>query len=101
MNTLDYAIILDFQRCKMFNDCDVMDEKQQALLNDMTDKAYSLITENDFMAMLSENEENTFYTDVKNYVEKVLEENCLSFFDERCYSYLIDGVFSMLEYMSF
>ena len=77
MNTLDYAIILDFQRCKMFNECDVMDEKQQDLLNDMTDKAYSLITKNDFMAMLSEDEENTFYTDVKNYVEKVLKENCL------------------------
>lgn len=44
MNTLDYAIILDFQRCKMMNDCEEMDEKQQDLLNNMTDKAYSLIT---------------------------------------------------------
>lgn len=95
MNTLDYAIILDFQRCKMFNECDVMDEKQQELLNDMTEKAYSLITCEDYEKMLTEND--SFYNDVKNYVMKVLKENCLSFFDNRCYGYLIDGVFDMLQ----
>ena len=75
MNTLDYAIILDFQRCKMFNECDVMDETQQDLLNDMTEKAYSLVTLEDYEKMLTG----------------------LSFYDKRCYGYLIDGVYDMLQ----
>lgn len=96
MNTLDYAIILDFQRTKMFNECDIMDEQQQDLLNDMTDKAYSLVTCEDYEKMLTE--DNSFYTDVKNKVMEVLKENNLSFFDNRCYDYLIEGVYSMLEH---
>ena len=97
MNTLDFAIILDFQRTKFMNDCEELNETQIDLINDMTDKAYSLITESDYKSMLSENEENSFYTDVKNKVNEVLKENNLSFFDNRCYSYLYDGVYDMLH----
>lgn len=99
MNTLHYAIILDFQRTKLLNDCEDLNNEQMQVLNDMTDKAYSLITETDYRNMLSENEENTFYTDVKNEVNKVLKEYNLSFFDNRCYSYLYDGVYDMLFHL--
>lgn len=97
MNTLDFAIITDFQRTKLINDSEELNDVQLDFINDITDKAYSLITKSDFNSMLSENEENTFYIDVKNRVMKVLEENNLSFFDNRCYGYLIDGVYSMLS----
>lgn len=96
MNTLHYAIILDFQRTKFMNECEELNETQFNLINDMTDKAYSLISKSDFKAMLSENEETSFYTDVKNTIDKVLKENGLSFSDKRCYSYLYDGVYDML-----
>ena len=96
MNTLDFAIITDFQRTKLINDSEELNGIQLDFINDMTDKAYSLITSTDFNSMLSENEENTLYTDIKNKVMKTLKENNLSFFDNRCYGYLIDGVYSML-----
>lgn len=53
------------------------------------------------MSMLSEDEENTFYSDVKNRVMKVLKENNLSFFDNRCYDCLIDGVYDCLNAVSY
>lgn len=99
MNTLHYAIILDFQRCKFMNECEELNEHQIDLLNDTTDKAYSLITKNDFNSMLSENEDISFYTDVKNTIDKVLKEYNLSFSDKRCYSYLYDGVYDILYHL--
>lgn len=98
MNTLDFAIITDFQRTKIINECEELNDGQLDILNDMTDKAYSLITSIDFNSMLSENEENTLYTDIKNKVMATLKENNLSFIDNRCYGYLVDGVYSMLEH---
>lgn len=96
MNTLHYAIILDFQRTKMFNECEIMNEEQEKLLNEVTDKAYSQVTLEDYEKMLHENENDGFYKIVKNEVMKVLKENNLSFTDNRCYGYLVDGVHDML-----
>lgn len=97
MNTLHYAIILDFQRTRFMNECEELNESQIELINDMTDKAYSLISETDFNSMLSDNEDTSLYTDVKNTIDKVLKEYNLSFYDKRCYYYLYDGVYDMLR----
>ena len=97
MNTLHYAIILDFQRTRFMNECEELNEKQFDLINDMTNKAYSLITEADYKAILSENENISLYTDIKNAIDKIMNENNLSFTDKRCYSYFYDGVYDMLH----
>ena len=95
MNTLDFAIISEYQLRKIKNEYEELSDKQLELLENMTDKAYSLITENDFNSILSENE--TLYHDVQNRIDEVFKKYNLSFFDNRNYEFFCDAVYSMLE----
>ena len=98
MNTFEFAVINEYNRVKLLNECEKLSEKQLDIINTCCDSAWAELSENDFKNILSENEENTLYTDIKNAVQNVLNEYNLSFSDSRCYYYLIDGLYELLEH---
>ena len=85
IKNIEVAIINEFIRCKYLNEGEA-NEKQIEILNAITDKSYSLITEQDIYEI----------DDISKVISETLKKYNLSFTDSRCYSYLNDAVYSMI-----
>ena len=96
MNNLHFAIISSFNCVKHFNELEELTEEQRDLLFDFECKAWSKVTEDDMQEFNFNGDYSPLYQDVKKEVLKVLQDNKLTFADNRCYGYLIDSVYAML-----
>ena len=94
MKNLHFAIIASYNCVKHFNELEELTEEQRDLLFDFECKAWSKVTEDDMQGF--KGDYSSLYQATKKEVLKVLQDNKLTFEDNRCYGYLIDSVYAML-----
>ena len=90
MKNLHFAIIASYNCVKHFNELEELTEEQRDLLFDFECKAWAKVTEDDM-------QEFNFKQAVKKEVLEVLQDNKLTFADRRCYDYLIDSVYDIMQ----
>ena len=91
MKNLHFAIIASYNCVKHFNELEELTEEQRDLLFDLECKAWSKVTEDDMQEF--KGDYSPLYQAVKKEVLEVLQNNKLTFEDNRCYGYLIDSVY--------
>ena len=96
MNNLHFAIICSFNCVKHLNELEELTEEQRDSLFDFECKAWSKVTEDDMQEFNFNGEYAPLYQAVKKEVLEVLQNNKLTFADNRCYGYLIDSVYAMM-----
>ena len=96
MNNLHFAIICSYNCVKHFNELEELTEEQRDLLFDLESKAWSKVTEDDMREFKFNGEYSSLYQAVKKEVLEVLQNNKLTFADNRCYGYLIDSVYAIM-----
>ena len=96
MNNLHFAIIESFNCVKHCNELEELTEEQRDLLFDFEGKAWAKVTEDDMREFNFSGEYSSLYQAIKKEVLKVLQNNKLTFEDNRCYGYLIDSVYAMM-----
>ena len=96
MNNLHFAIICSYNCVKHLNELEELTEEQRELLFDLECKAWSKVTEDDMQEFNFNGDYSPLYQAVKKEVLKVLQDNKLTFSDNRCYGYLIDSVYAMM-----
>ena len=96
MNNLHFAIICSYNCVKHFNELEELTEEQRDLLFDLECKAWDKVTEDDMQELNFNGDSSPLYQAVKTKVLEVLQDNKLTFTDNRCYGYLIDSVYAML-----
>ena len=97
MKNLHFAIICSFNCVKYLNEFEELTEEQRNLLFDLECNAWSKVTEDDMQDLNFNDDYSPLYQDVKKEVLKVLQDNKLTFEDNRCYGYLIDSVYDMMR----
>ena len=97
MNNLHFAIICSFNCVKSFNELEELTEEQRDLLFDFECKAWSKVTEDDKQEFNFNGDYSPLYQAVKKEVLKVLQDNKLTFADSRCYGYLVDSVYEIMQ----
>ena len=97
MKNLHFAIICSFNCVKYLNEFEELTEEQRNLLFDLECNAWSKVTEDDMQELNFNDDYSPLYQDVKKEVLKVLQDNKLTFEDNRCYGYLIDSVYDMMR----
>ena len=97
MNNLHFAIIASYNCVKHFNELEELTEEQRDLLFDLESKAWSKVTEDDMREFKFKGEYAPLYQTIKTKVLEVLQENKLTFTDNRCYGYLIDSVYEIMQ----
>ena len=95
MKNLHFAIICSYNCVKHFNELEELTEEQRDLLFDFESKAWAKVTEDDMQDF--KGEYSPLYQAVKKEVLKVLQNNKLTFEDNRCYGYLIDSVYEIMR----
>ena len=93
MKNLHFAIIASYNCVKHCNELEELTEEQRDLLFEFECNAWAKVTEDD----LHEFHFNGEYQDVKKEVLEVLQNNKLTFADSRCYGYLIDSVYEIMQ----
>ena len=99
MKNLHFAIIASFNCVKHFNELEELTEEQRDLLFDFERTAWSKVTEDDMQELNCSGEYSSLYQAVKTKILEVLQENKLTFTDNRCYGYLIDSVYAIIPTM--
>ena len=94
MNNLHFAIICSYNCVKQLNELEELTEEQRDLLFDLECNAWSKVTEDDMQDF--NGDYAPLYQAVKKEVLEVLQNNKLTFADNRCYGYLIDSVYAMM-----
>ena len=97
MKNLHFAIIASYNCVKHLNELEELTEEQRDLLFDFECKAWSKVTEDDMQELNYSGEYSTQYQAVKTKVLEVLQDNKLTFTDNRCYGYLIDSVYEIMS----
>ena len=97
MKNLHFAIISSFNCVKHFNELEELTEEQRDLLFDLECKAWSQVTEDDIQEFNFKGDYSSLYQAVKTKVLEVLQDNKLTFEDNRCYGYLIDSVYEIVR----
>ena len=97
MKNLHFAIIASFNCVKHLNELEELTEEQRDLLFDFECKAWSEVTEDDMHEFNFKGEYSSLYQAVKKEVLEVLQNNKLTFEDSRCYGYLIDSVYEIMQ----
>ena len=97
MKNLHFAIMVSYNCVKYFNESEELTEEQRDLLFDIECNAWAEVTEDDMQELNFNDDYSPLYQDVKKEVLKVLQDNKLTFEDNRCYDYLIDSVYDMLR----
>ena len=95
MKNLHFAIIASFNCVKHFNELEELTEEQRDLLFDFECEAWSKVTEDDMQGF--KGDYSPLYQAVKKEVLEVLQNNKLTFADNRCYDYLIDSVYEIMQ----
>ena len=96
MKNLHFAIICSYNCVKHLNELEELTEEQRDLLFDFECKAWSEVTEDDMQEFNFKGEYSSLYQAVKKEVLEVMQNNKLTFSDNRCYGYLIDSVYAMM-----
>ena len=96
MKNLHFAIICSYNCVKQLNELEELTEEQKDLLFDFECKAWSKVTEDDMQELNFNGEYAPLYQAVKKEVLEVLQNNKLTFTDNRCYGYLIDSVYAII-----
>ena len=95
MKNLHFAIMCSYNCVKHFNELEELTEEQRDLLFDFECKAWSKVTEDDMQDF--NGDYSPLYQAVKKEVLEVLQNNKLTFSDNRCYGYLIDSVYENMQ----
>ena len=94
MKNLHFAIIASYNCVKHLNEFEELTEEQQDLLFNFECTAWSKVTEDDMRDF--NGDYSPLYQAVKKEVLEVLQNNKLTFADNRCYGYLIDSVYEIM-----
>ena len=97
MKNLHFAIICSFNCVKHFNELEELTEEQQDLLFDFECKAWDKVTEDDMQEFNFNGDYAPLQQAVKKEVWEVLQNNKLTFTDNRCYDYLINSVYEIMQ----
>ena len=97
MKNLHFAIICSYNCVKHLNEFEELTEEQQDLLFDLECKAWSKVTEDDLQDLNFKGDYATLYQAVKTEVLEVLQNNKLTYVDNRCYGYLIDSIYEIIR----
>ena len=97
MKNLHFAIICSFNCVKHWNELEELTEEQRDLLFEFECKAWAEVTEDDMQEFNLNGNCSPLYQDVKKEVLEVLQNNKLTFADNRCYDYLIDSVYENMR----
>ena len=97
MNNLHFAIICSYNCVKQLNELEELTEEQQDLLFDFECKAWSKVTEDDMQDLNFNGDYSPLYQAVKKEVLEVLQNNKLTFTDNRCHDYLIDSIYEIVR----
>ena len=97
MKNLHFAIISSFNCVKHFNELEELTEEQRDLLLEFERNAWDKVTEDDMQEFNFNGDYAPLYQAVKKEVLKVLQDNKLTFEDNRCYDYLIDSVYEIMR----
>ena len=95
MKNLHFAIMCSYNCVKHFNELEELTEEQRDLLFDFECKAWAKVTEDDMQDF--NGDYSPLYQAVKKEVLEVLQNNKLTFADSRCYDYLIDSVYEIMQ----
>ena len=95
MNNLHFAIMCSYNCVKHLNELEELTEEQRDLLFDFECKAWSKVTEDDMQEF--KGDYSPLYQAVKKEVLEVLQNNKLTFADSRCYDYLVDSVYEIMQ----
>ena len=96
MKNLHFAIICSYNVVKHFNELEELTEEQRDLLLDFERNAWDKVTADDMQEFNFNGDYAPLYQAVKKEVFKVLQNNKLTFVDNRCYGYLIDSVYAIM-----
>ena len=96
MKNLHFAIICSYNCVKHLNELEELTEEQRDLLFDFECKAWAKVTEDDMQEFNFSGVYAPLYQDFKKEVLKVLQDNKLTFSDNRCYGYLVDSVYEIM-----
>lgn len=88
MTAFENAIIKEYERTYYYNE--VSTDYNEKIENECY-KAWEQVKS------INYNENESLFNFVKNRVMETLKNNNLFFIDNRCYSYLVDGVFEMVK----
>ena len=97
MKNLHFAIICSFNCVKHLNELEELTEEQRDLLFDFECRAWAKVTEDDMQELNFKGDYSPLYQDIKKEVLKVLQDNKLTFTDNRCYGYLIDSIYEIVR----
>ena len=97
MKNLHFAIIASYNCVKHFNELEELTEEQRDLLFNFECEAWSKVTEDDMQEFNFSGDYSLLYQDVKKEVLEVLQNNKLTFVDRRCYDYLVDSVYEIMQ----
>ena len=97
MKNLHFAIISSFNCVKHLNELEELTEEQRDLLLEFERNAWDKVTEDDMQEFNFNGDYAPLYQAVKKEVLKVLQDNKLTFEDNRCYDYLIDSVYEIMR----
>lgn len=97
MKNLHFAIICSYNCVKHLNEFEELTEEQQELLSDFEFKAWSKVTEEDMQDFNFNSDYAPLYQALKTEVMEVLQNNKLTFADNRCYGYLIDSIYEIMR----
>ena len=97
MKNLHFAIIVSYNCVKHFNELEELTEEQRDLLFDLECKAWAKVTEDDMQEFNFNGDYTPLYQAVKKEVLEVLQNNKLTFEDNRCYGYLIDSGYENMQ----
>lgn len=96
MKNLHFAIICSYNVVKHLNELEELTEEQQELLFDLERNAWNKVTEDDMQEFNFNGDYAPLYQALKKEVLEVLQNNKLTFADNRCYGYLIDSVYAII-----
>ena len=97
MKNLHFAIICSYNVVKHLNELEELTEEQQELLFDFECTAWSKVTKDDKQEFNFNGDYAPTYQAIKKEVLEVLQNNKLTFVDNRCYGYLIDSIYEIMR----
>ena len=97
MSNLHFAIMCSYNCVKHLNELEELTEEQRDLLFEFECNAWSKVTEDDMQEFNFKGDYARLYQAVKKEVLEVLQDNKLTFADNRCYDYLVDSVYEIMK----
>ena len=97
MQNLNFAVICSYNCVKLFNESEELTEEQQAHNFELECSAWNKVTDMQEFNFKGDCDCAPLYQAIKAKVLEVLQNNKLTFSDNRCYGYLIDSVYEIIR----